>query len=98
MSYLESLLLMDTSERSAVVSNEPLDASSLDCNAILSEARYSLERGDLVRAVQFMRLLKGEPRRVASDWISEARLHIEAKQASQALIAHAASVGMEVLP
>jgi len=98
MSYLESLLLIDTSERSAVVSNEPLDASSLDCHAILSEARYSLERGDLVRAVQFMRLLKGEPRRVASDWISEARLHIEAKQASQALIAHAASVGLEVLP
>jgi len=98
MSYLESMLLIDTSERSPIVSNEPVDVSSLDCHAILSEARFSLERGDLVRAVQFMRLLNGEPRRVASDWISEARLHIEAKQASQALIAHAASVGLEVLP
>ena len=60
--------------------------------------RHSLERGDLIRAVQYMGLLSGEPRRVSSDWVSEARLHLEAKQASQALLAHAAAVGLEVLP
>ena len=45
-----------------------------------------------------MGLLHGEPGRVAKDWLSEARLHLEAKQASQALLAHAAAVGLEVLP
>ena len=98
MSYLESMLLIDTSTRTAAGSNAPLDPQSLDCHSILSEAKHSLERGDIVRAVQFMRLLHGEPRRVASDWITEARLHLEAKQASQALMAHAAAVGMQVLP
>jgi mitofilin len=60
--------------------------------------RYSLERGDLAQAVQFMGLLKGEPRRVAGDWLAEARLHLEAKQAAAALLAHAAARGAEVLP
>ena len=51
-----------------------------------------------MRAVQYMGLLKGEPRRVADDWLTEARLHLEASQASEALLAHAAAVGLEVLP
>ena len=60
--------------------------------------RFCLERGDILRAVQYMGLLKGEPRRVSSDWLTEARLHLEATQASEALLAHAAVVGLEVLP
>ena len=59
---------------------------------------HSMERGDILRAVQYMGLLHGEPRRVASDWMSEARLHLEAKQAAQALLAHATAVGLEALP
>jgi hypothetical protein len=35
---------------------------------------------------------------VAADWLEEARLHLEARQAAQALIAHAAARGAEVLP
>jgi mitofilin len=45
-----------------------------------------------------MGLLRGEPRRVAADWLEEARLHLEARQAAHALIAHAAARGAEVLP
>ena len=63
-----------------------------------SESRYSLERGDLAQAVRYMGLLRGEPRRVAADWLKEARLHLEARQAADALIAHAAARGAEVLP
>ena len=92
------MLLIDMASRKPTGTNEPLDLESLNCHAILSEAKHSLERGDVVRAVQFMHLLQGEPRRVAADWITEARLHLEAKQASQALIAHAAAVGLQVLP
>jgi len=98
LSYLESMLLIDMASRKPTGTNDPVDLESLNCHAILSEAKHSLERGDVVRAVQFMHLLQGEPRRVAADWITEARLHLEAKQASQALIAHAAAVGLQVLP
>ena len=65
---------------------------------VISRSRYSLERGDLAQAVKYMGLLKGEPRRVAGDWVAEARLHLEARQAATALIAHAAARGAEVLP
>jgi len=98
LSYLQSILLVDTMRRTPTADDEPLDTSELSTADILNLARYSLERGDILRAVQYMGLLDGEPRRVASDWISEARLHLEAKQASQALLAHAAAVGLEVLP
>jgi len=98
LSYLQSMLLVDTAVRTPTVSDLPLDVEQLSTQDILAQARFSLERGDLISAVQFMGLLKGEPRRVAKDWLSEARLHLEAKQASQALLAHAAAVGLETLP
>jgi len=98
LSYLQSLLLVDTMQRTPTPTEEPIDVSELSTSDILNLARFSLERGDTIRAVQYMNLLDGEPKRVASDWISEARLHLEARQASQALLAHAAAVGLEVLP
>ncbi len=52
----------------------------------------------MAQAVQYMGLLRGEPKRVAGDWVAEARLHLEAKQAATALIAHAAARSAEVLP
>jgi len=98
LSYLQSLLLVDTSVRSPNITDEPVDVEELSTIDILTKARHSLEKGDILKAVQYMSLLRGEPKRAASDWMSEARLHLEAKQASQALLAHAAAVGLEALP
>ena len=44
-----------------------------------------------------MSLLRGEPRLVASDWIKETRLLLEARQAADALLAHAAATGLQAL-
>jgi len=98
LSYLQSMLLVDTSVRTAKSSEELINTDELCTTDILNLSRFCLERGDVVRAVQYMGLLKGEPRRVADDWLTEARLHLEASQASEALLAHAAAVGLEVLP
>ena len=61
-------------------------------------AKGHLERGDLDQAVRYMTLLRGEPRRAAADWLREARLLLETRQACRALMAHAAAVGVEALP
>jgi len=98
LSYLQSLLLVNTASRTPTSSQTEVDPDTISTMDVLNLARFSLERGDTLEAVQYMSLLRGEPRRVAADWLSEARLHLEAKQASQALLAHAASVGLEVLP
>jgi len=98
LSYLQSMLLVNAEKRTPTASQQAVDPDTISTIEILNLARFSLERGDTLEAVQYMGLLQGEPRRVASDWLAEARLHLEARQASQALLAHAASVGLEVLP
>lgn len=41
-----------------------------------------------------MNLLQGASRKVAEDWIKEARLLLETQQAANTLMAHAASSGL----
>lgn len=38
-----------------------------------------------------MMLLKGEPARIASDWVRDTRDHLETRQAAELLMAHAAA-------
>ena len=45
-----------------------------------------------------MNLLRGEPRRQASDWLSSARVHLEIHQISEALAAYATAIGAEAIP
>lgn len=59
--------------------------------------RYWIERGNLMQALKYMNLLKGAPRHVASDWLKEARLLLETQQATNTLMAHAASSGLSFL-
>jgi len=97
LSYLQSLLLVNTGSQLHSVPDS-IDLDNISTAQLLNLARSSLERGDTLQAVQYMGQLRGEPRRVAADWLSEARLHLETVQACQALLAHAAAVGHEVLP
>lgn len=56
-----------------------------------------MERGNLVQAVKYMNLLQGAPRKIAKDWLKEARLLLETQQATNTLMAHAASSGLSFL-
>jgi hypothetical protein len=58
-----------------------------------SSPRFYLHRDDLIQAVKYMNLLKGPARHIADDWLREARLHLETRQAADALLAHAAGIG-----
>lgn len=59
--------------------------------------RYCIDKDDLAQAVRYLSLLKGEPRLVASDWVQETRLLLEARQVADALLAHAAATGLQAL-
>ncbi len=98
LSYLQSLLVVEPLMEELPLKHEAIDVNSLNTFDLVWLARGSLERGDLDQAVRYMTLLKGQPANVASDWLKEARLLLETKQAVQALRSHAAAVGVEALP
>ena len=67
---------------------------SISQYALLDSARYHMIQGNFELAIRLVNQLRGEARRVASDWLKEARLTLEAKQAAKCLITHSAAAGM----
>ena len=63
--------------------------------SVFSCSRYHLEKDDLEQALRYMNLLKGEPQHVATDWLRDLRLHLEAVQAARAIATYAAVQAIE---
>lgn len=91
LSYLQSILLF---EKEQEVPPSKLASENLDPFKLLAYATYSMERGDLELAAKFVNQLRGEARRVAQDWLREARLTLETKQVVSLLSAYANAVGL----
>jgi len=99
LSYLQSVLVMSPGTDEPPPSKQsPVDVDALGTFDLVWLAKSHLERGDLTQAVRYVGLLKGEPGNVARDWLTEARLLLETRQACRALLAHAAATGVEALP
>lgn len=99
LSYLQAALIArpDVPISKDELENKPFDFSKLDTYDILNRARYWLDRGDLVKTVQYVNLLQGASRKAAQDWLNEARLLLETQQAASTLMSHAASSGIRFL-
>ncbi|XP_068222602.1 MICOS complex subunit MIC60 isoform X2 [Palaemon carinicauda] len=97
LSYMQSFLILNAFEYlpGAEVRDEEIAVDSLSTFEILARARYCLDKDDLPMSVRYMNLLRGEPRNVASGWLKEARLTLEARQAADALLAHAAATAVK---
>ncbi|XP_039919528.1 MICOS complex subunit MIC60 isoform X2 [Hirundo rustica] len=91
LSYLQSLLLFHPQQLKPPAELGPDD---LDTFKLLSYASYCIEHGDLELAAKFVNQLRGEPRRVAHDWLTEARMTLETKQIVDILTAYASAVGL----
>ncbi|XP_058039387.1 MICOS complex subunit MIC60 isoform X4 [Ahaetulla prasina] len=91
LSYLQSLLLFYPQQLKPPTELGPED---LDTYKLFSYASYCIEHGDLELAAKFINQLKGEPRRVAQDWLNEARMTLETKQVVDILTTYASAVGM----
>jgi mitofilin len=81
ISYLQSLLTIHSWLPTDVPADT--DLSKLHVYDLLHLADAQLKKGDLEGAVYYMNYLKGEPKNVAKDWLSDARLYLETKQAIQ---------------
>ncbi|NXH11505.1 MIC60 protein, partial [Bucco capensis] len=91
LSYLQSLLLFQPQQLKPPAELSPDD---LDTFKLLSYASYCIEHGDLELAAKFVNQLRGESRRVAQDWLTEARMTLETKQIVDLLTAYASAVGL----
>ncbi|XP_054433647.1 MICOS complex subunit MIC60 isoform X6 [Pteronotus mesoamericanus] len=91
LSYLQSLLLFPPQQLKPPVELCPEDMNTFK---LLSYASYCIEHGDLELAAKFVNQLKGESRRVAQDWLKEARMTLETKQIVDILTAYASAVGI----
>ncbi|XP_058406746.1 MICOS complex subunit MIC60 isoform X2 [Diceros bicornis minor] len=91
LSYLQSLLLFPPQQLKPPAEVCPEDINTFK---LLSYASYCIEHGDLELAAKFVNQLKGESRRVAQDWLKEARMTLETKQIVEILTAYASAVGI----
>ncbi|XP_032509501.1 MICOS complex subunit MIC60 isoform X7 [Phocoena sinus] len=91
LSYLQSLLLFPPKQLKPPAELCPEDTNTFK---LLSYASYCIEHGDLELAAKFVNQLKGESRRVAQDWLKEARMTLETKQIVEILTAYASAVGI----
>ncbi|XP_012586962.1 PREDICTED: MICOS complex subunit MIC60 isoform X6 [Condylura cristata] len=91
LSYLQSLLLFPPKQLKPPAELSPEDINTFK---LLSYASYCIEHGDLELAAKFVNQLKGESRRVAQDWLKEARMTLETKQIVEILTAYASAVGI----
>ncbi|XP_049712717.1 MICOS complex subunit MIC60 isoform X2 [Elephas maximus indicus] len=91
LSYLQSLLLFPPKQLKPPPELHPEDINTFK---LLSYASYCIEHGDLELAAKFVNQLKGESRRVAQDWLHEARMTLETKQIVEILTAYASAVGI----
>ncbi|TDH07864.1 hypothetical protein EPR50_G00110500 [Perca flavescens] len=91
LSYLQAALLFEDKQEAPP---SQLSSEDLDPFRLLAYASYCLEHGDLELAAKLMNQLRGEARRVAEDWLTEARLTLETKQVVSLLSAYANAVGL----
>ncbi|XP_077136348.1 MICOS complex subunit MIC60 isoform X1 [Ranitomeya variabilis] len=91
LSYIQSVLMFEPKQ---LHPPGELTAEDLDTFKLLSYASYCIEHGDLELAAKLVNQLRGESRRVAHDWLTEARLTLETKQVIDILSAYASAVGL----
>ena len=79
LSYIQSALTFQRMPLPDVIYYPELE--KMDTYEIIYLAEKRMRTGDLEGAVDCMAFLKGEPKRVASDWLDDARLYLETRQA-----------------
>ncbi|KAK3751355.1 hypothetical protein QZH41_009314 [Actinostola sp. cb2023] len=93
LSFIQSFFIFDKFDPR--VDDETVDLESMDTFEILARAEYYVLKGDLELSARFVNQLKGEPRKLAYDWLREVRLLLETRQAARFLSSYAAAAGMK---
>lgn len=59
--------------------------------------RFWIERGNLAIALRYVASLEGASLVAAESWLKAARNHLEVRQAAEAIVAHAAALGLQYI-
>jgi mitofilin len=86
VSYLYAVLQFKTRINADGTTVEPED--TMNTFRLLSLARYFVSHGNFESAARLINQLQGEPRRLAADWLADARLFLETKQAVSVLCSY----------
>ncbi|VDM41309.1 unnamed protein product [Toxocara canis] len=74
--------------------DDKIDVNSLDNYEVLSRAKWLVENDHLESAVRMVQLLKGEPQRLARDWVIDTRSHLQARLIASLLVTHASATNI----
>lgn len=97
-SYLASLFVVHHSHISPnEVNNEEFDPLELNTYEIVERARYCVDRDNILQALRYLNLLTGCSRVVAKEWIKEATVFLETKQAVDVLLSYTTSISYSSL-
>lgn len=91
-SNLRSAVTLDLPRRFSL--DDKIDVNSLDNYEVLARAKWLVDNDHLENAVRMVQLLKGEPHRLARDWIIDTRNHLQARLVASLLVTHAAAVNI----
>lgn len=98
LSYLQSMLIVDRSSISdQELKNEETDVSKLGTYDILARIKHHLRDRNLEMSLRYANQLRGEPRKVASDWIRDVRHHLEVRQVSSIVQAQCSAATLRTL-
>uniref|UniRef100_A0A183AC14 MICOS complex subunit MIC60 n=1 Tax=Echinostoma caproni TaxID=27848 RepID=A0A183AC14_9TREM len=86
---LDTFSLLRSAKAALSLDREDFVDSETDPSEELNDTDDGIEL-----AVRLLGQLRGQARVVAADWLADARLYLEARQAAQALLAYAAARGM----
>lgn len=97
VSYLQSLFIFNNihpseDELSGKVLVDPTSWSTYD---ILGRVRWCLKEHNIEQAIRYANQLRGQARVAARDWIRDARIHLETKQAINILATYAKSINVK---
>ena len=89
VSAIASVFTFNVLPFNTIDKDTPLE--ELDTYEILHQAEAYINHGDLEMATRCLNQLQGEPRRVAKDWLKDARLYLEVKQAATVITEYIAA-------
>ena len=81
LSYLQSGLMVSWKFVGRIQRQQVGDPHKMDTFEILDRADWLLRQGEVEQAVRYVNQLQGEPRKVARDWLQDARHYLETTQA-----------------
>lgn len=97
VSYLQSLFILENVKptQDELSGKTLVDPTSWNTYDILGRVRWCLKDHNIEQAIRYANQLRGQARVVARDWIRDARIHLETKQAIRILASYARSISLK---